>query len=204
LRLAFNHQNPKTSLETNRTINQSVASNHQHRASHAPHDTNRNTRRTKPEPDFVKANCDVSMKVKGYWGISAIIRNDEGMVMASATWRTLGFEDPTTAEASAIWKTMTLANECGFRQVIFEGDCERVIRLIQHKERQDRSYFSLFNREIQGTESAFDKCILRFTPRSGNRVADSLAHLAYTNPNLVWIEEVPPTINDVYIFYLIR
>jgi len=125
-------------------INQFVASNHQHRSPHAPLDTNRNTRWTKREPDFVKANCDVSMKVKGYWGIGVIIRNDEDMVMASATWRTPGFEDPTTAEACAIWKTMTLAKECGFRQVIFEGDCERVIRLIQKKERQDRSYLSLF------------------------------------------------------------
>ena len=35
-------------------------------------------------------------------------------------------------------------------------------------------------------------------------VADSLTHLAHTDPNLVWIEEVPPTINDIYIFDLIR
>lgn len=81
----------------------------------------------------------------------------------------------------------------------FSKEIVRVFRMLQNKERQERSYLGLFIQEIQRVQSAFDKCIFRFTPRSGNRVADSLAHLAHSDPNVVWIEEVPPAINDVFM-----
>jgi ribonuclease HI len=138
------------------------------------------------------------MQVKNMWGLGAIIRNEFGLVMAAATWRLPGFEDATTAEACALWKTMSLAKECGFRRVIFEGDCEKVIRQIQNSNIQDRSYLSLIVKEIQHIQSFFDKCSFRFTHRSGNKVADRMAQLAHTDPNVVWIEEVPLAVTDVY------
>lgn len=111
---------PSTNLNT-------PSSNSRNRSQPPSRAIHRNLRWIKPELDFVKANYDVSMKIKGVWGIGAIIRNQEGLVMASATWRMPGFDDTTTAEACALWKTMILAKECGFSHIIFEGDCDREI-----------------------------------------------------------------------------
>lgn len=71
-----------------------------------------NSRWIRPEADFVKANSDASMKVKGVWGLGGIIRNEEGLVMVAATWRTQGYDDILWAEACALMNMLKLAQEC--------------------------------------------------------------------------------------------
>ena len=164
----------------------------------------RTSRWIKPDPDFVKVNCDTTMKCQGFWGLSAIIINEEGLVMASATWRTPGNEDSVLAEACAMLKAMHLVKECGFRKVVFEGDSEKVVHMINKENGMDRSYLGLFIQEIQLIKSNFDKCNFRFTHRDNNKVADKLAHLAHPEPDLVWMEEVPLAIYDVYFHDLLN
>jgi hypothetical protein len=60
------------------------------------------------------------------WGLGAIFRDEEGQVVASATWERSGFNDPATAEAFALYLTMRLAAECCFTNVEFESDCLNV------------------------------------------------------------------------------
>lgn len=57
----------------------------------------------KPEEGLLKANCDSNLQVKGWWGLSSIIRNNNGLVMASAAWKVKGSEEVILAEAFSLF-----------------------------------------------------------------------------------------------------
>jgi hypothetical protein len=103
---------------------------------------------SKPEPDILKAKSDANLNHLGTWGLGSIIRDEHGMVMASATWRYGGFDCVTTAEAFPILSTMKLVQQCGFRRMMFESDNEKVIKLLQHKDVFHRSYLGSMFREM--------------------------------------------------------
>ena len=122
--------------------------------------------------------------------------------MAAATWKITDGEDTLMAEAFSLLSTMRLAKDCGFRRVCFESDNERLIRLIKEEqmkteEKRNRSYMGHMIKEIQRFQISFDKCHFLFTLKSGNKVADQLAHLAHEKPSMVWIEEVPTVANTL-------
>lgn len=170
---------------------------------------NNSTKWRRPETGFVKANGDANLKYAGSWGIGAIIRDEEGLVMAAATWKVNGGEDTLMAEAHALISTMRLAKDCGFRRVYFESDNKRLISLIKEEqlkteEKRNRSYTGQMIKEIWKLQLSFDKCNFMFTHRSGNKVADQLAHLAHEKPNMVWIEEVPIEANTLYFHDLLN
>lgn len=116
----------------------------------------------------------------GWWGLGAIVRNEQGLVMAAATWRIPGIEDALTAKAYALLLTLRLAIECGFRSLTFEVDSEKVSRLVNSEKQEDRSYLGQIIGAIR------------------NKLAHALAHLAHSNPDRIWIEEVPPEVVEVY------
>jgi hypothetical protein len=70
---------------------------------------NQQTKWRKPSSRVIKANSDANLSFDGWWGLGAIFRDDSGEILASATWRVPGFNDPTTAEACALYLTTLLA-----------------------------------------------------------------------------------------------
>jgi len=154
---------------------------------------------TKPADNLVKANSDANLQIEGWWGLGSIVRDAKGLVLATATWQTPGVKDVMFAEAFALMKTMRLAIDCGFRRVLFEGDNEKLMKRIQTEELEDRSYLGFIMKEIQVLQSLFDTCQCNFINREANATTHSLAHLAHSNPNEIWIEEVPEAISDVYV-----
>jgi len=67
-----------------------------------------------------------------------------------------------------------------------------------------RSYLGCMVKEIQLLNDHFETCLFSFTRRSGNMVAHNLGQLAHTEPNMVWKEEVPISINEVYFHDLMN
>lgn len=126
------------------------------------------------------------------------------LVMTTSTWKSLGSNDHLLAEGYAMLKMMVLAKECGFRQMVFESDSETLIRMVKDKTQSNRSYLGSIIQEIWSIKSYFDTCNFAFTHRSGNKVADSLAHLAHDKLNLVWIEEVPLDAHSLYFHDLLN
>ncbi|MCI72893.1 hypothetical protein A2U01_0094157, partial [Trifolium medium] len=62
--------------------------------------------------------------------MGAVIRDDLGQVMASATWNRKGAPEPLQAEVMAMLQTIILAKECCFSLVIFETDSLDLIRFL--------------------------------------------------------------------------
>lgn len=64
-----------------------------------------------------------------------------GLVMVSAAWEKNGYEDVLIAEAYVVLQTMRLVIDSGFKRVIFEGDNERVFKLVQNDISDIRTYY---------------------------------------------------------------
>jgi len=144
------------------------------------------------------------MKVYGRWGLGGVVRNEEGLIMVSATWETPCCNDPLLAEGFALLSTMRLAQDYGFRKLVFESDNEQLIHMVKEENRSNRSYLGSILQKIWSTQSLFDTCQFVFTHRSGNRLADSLVQLAHDKPNLVWFEEVLIETNSLYFHELMN
>lgn len=89
--------------------------------------------------------------------------------MAAATWKVKGFEDATLAEAHALLATVHFAVDCGFRRVCFEGDNEKVMRLAQSINLEDRSYMGSVVKEIKAMQWSFDAWQFQSISRKYNK-----------------------------------
>ncbi|AET05111.1 hypothetical protein MTR_8g101620 [Medicago truncatula] len=155
-------------------------------SSHLPRSINRPVRNsvwTKPPAGLFKANSDANLQIPDSWCLGAIIRDEAGLVLAAATWTTQGCDDVLLAETYGLLVTMRLC--------------------IDRDENSGRSYLGLVIKEIHFLQSFFDTCQFSFTHRNGNKTPHCVAQLAQSDPGLVWLEEVPISINEVYFHDLI-
>jgi hypothetical protein len=158
------------------------------------HRNNHQSKWRKPSSGVIKANSDANLSIDGWWGLGAILRDELGEILASATWRIPGFNDPTTAEACALYFTTILAIECCFLNVDFEVDCSTVSDAVNTSSPNPRSYFGNYIRGIQRNKVLFQSCTFSQISRKANSVAHGLAHLAHTVPNCIWMEDTHPLI----------
>lgn len=84
----------------------------------------------KPDPIFYKINTDANLSEDNIWGLATICRDENGEVLASATWRKNGFIDLAVAEAYGLYMALEFAIRCEFLEVIFESNNEKVIRVL--------------------------------------------------------------------------
>jgi hypothetical protein len=135
----------------------------------------------KPSTGIIKANCDANLSIDGSWSLGAIFRDEEGQVMASATWVRSGF-------------TTRLAVECCFIAVEFESDCLNVVKVVNSPLPSPRNYFGNLIRGIHQNLDRFRQCSFKFIDRKANRAAHKLAGLAHSSINCIWVEETHPLI----------
>jgi hypothetical protein len=140
---------------------------------HSNHQLNQKWK--KPSTGIIKANCDANLSIDGSWGLGAIFRDEEGQVMASATWVRSGFNDAATAEACALYFTTRLAAECCFIAVEFESDCLNVVKVVNSPLPSPRNYFGNLIRGIHQNLDRFRQCSFKFIDRKANRAAHKLA-----------------------------
>jgi hypothetical protein len=185
--------------------------NGEHRSYNNHDNTRRNSNRVtqrhnqkwkKPRSGIIKANCDANLAIDGSWGLGAIYRDEEGQVVASATWVRAGINDPTTAEACALYLTTRLAVECCFINVEFESDCLNVVKSVNSLISSPRNYFGNLIRGIHLNLARFRHYSFHFIDRKANRAAHKLAGLAHSSPNCVWVEETRPLIVPIVLMYL--
>lgn len=192
------HDYQKARIATDTSSNTSLAAASVHQRS------SKSSFWNSPENGWVKANCDANLQHHGWWGLGTMIRDQAGQAMAAATWKVKGFEDATLAEAHALLATVCFAVDCGFRRVCFEGDNEKVIRLAQSNNIEDKSYLGSVLKEIQAMQWSFDAWQFQSISRKCNKTAHAMAKLAHLNPNEIWLEEIPPQISEVYFHDLIH
>jgi hypothetical protein len=151
----------------------------------------RSTQWTKPMPGTIKINCDANLSKYGRWGLGATCRDSDGVLVAAATWESPGPDDPTLAEACAVYQAVQLARDCCFQDVIFESDISSIISLINATKALPKSYVGNLVWGINCKSVSFRSCMFRHISRKANGAAHLLASLAHLEPNKVWIEDTP-------------
>jgi hypothetical protein len=196
LAIASNSPNNTVSLHHSTTTNTHTQRSNTH--------TTVNKHWTKPGNDIIKVNSDANLAIDGRWGLGAACRNSQGVLLAAATWVSPGSNDPSLAEACALYKAVLFAIDCGFQKVAFECDCATLITTINKAGWNPRSYLGNFVRGILGNKDRFSTISFSSISREANKVAQCLAALAHQEPNRGWFNETHPNIVHFLIMDLIH
>ena len=145
-----------------------------------------------PPPGFFKVNVDGASPLdgKGISGVGAIVRNDEGKVVA-ALCKALPVCFPAEwAELFALEQGVLLAQQLAISNVVFESDAASVIQAIL----QDLcgGVAGHIIQGIQRAKSSFASCSFSHVKRAHNGAAHKLAQFAkWNNASHVWKDNFP-------------
>ncbi|XVF49222.1 hypothetical protein PTKIN_Ptkin03bG0251300 [Pterospermum kingtungense] len=105
-------------------------------------------------------------------------------------------DDPFLIEAFAAVEALNFATDCGFKDIILEGDALTIIKkLLNHEE--DRSALAHQVEEGRLKISNSLKCKIQHCPRSCNEAAHHLAKFILTmSCEIIWMEECPNCIES--------
>ena len=131
-----------------------------------------------PPPGWLKVNFDgATFPSKNLASLGAIIRNDNGLVMAPFSQPIPLPTSVETMEVLAARSVVCLARDLNLDQVIFEGDAEVIIKALNFGGFSSSSFGHII-RDIKLLSSAFNKVSFSHTHRQGNSVAQGLARMA--------------------------
>ena len=151
--------------------------------------------------DRFKLNFDVSIFLDGGTSrVGAIIRNDRGEVIAALSAKdplVMGSEE---AEIFACRRAVEFAVECGFLELVLEGDNQALIDAL-NKRKGLSSWLGHFLQDVLCMLDRLRWVQVVFVKRSANSVAHVLARYAKDLvEDIVWIEDSPPPVVEVLYF----
>ena len=151
-----------------------------------------------PNTDELKINYDGSIfSEDGRVGLGVVVRNSEGVVIASLSQQIPLPATITQVEAPAVRRATEFAMKLGITSAVLERDSEIIHRELICTEPSLALYGHIIH-DVKQLASYF-ACI-RFVHirRQGNNVVHALTRRAVTSPDLnVWMEDVPPDIFHV-------
>ena len=153
-----------------------------------------------PPPEGVyKANFDAALfEHCNCAGLGVVVRDCTSAVIGALSQRILLPQSVEHAEALAASQAVTLARELCLSQMVFEGDCQKVIAAIN----LTGACHTLFGHSIDEirclSSSLVSSCFVH-TRREGNKIAHALARRAVLTADTdVWVEELPSDVEDVF------
>ncbi|XP_042939571.1 uncharacterized protein LOC122274613 [Carya illinoinensis] len=128
-----------------------------------------------PPDQFYKANWDASVdRVKSRIGIGVIIRDWNGVVVATLRHQRESFPDPVVAEALGALKAVSLCQQFLLDRVILEGDAKVVVDDINCDTVKWNSG-GMIIQDIKHKLSSMGEWSVQFIPRNINTIAHILA-----------------------------
>ena len=154
-----------------------------------------------PPPNRFKLNFDAAMfKEVDASGFGAIIWNERGEVMAAFSGKGPSAACSEEVEILACRRAAEFALECGFREMVVEGDNQSVMSALERK-----SYLSSrvghILQDVLCLLNDFRWSQVQFAIRSANTVAHLLArHAKSESHDVIWLEESPlPVVQALYL-----
>ena len=132
------------------------------------------------------------------------VRDCNGEVIAALSQRITLPHSVEQAEAQAASRAVTLAKELCLSQMVFKGDCQKVITAI-NSTGACHTLFGHIIEEIRCLSSTLVTSCFVHTRREGDKIAHALARRAVLTANIdVWVEELPGDLDDVLHFEIIQ
>nr|XP_023892017.1 uncharacterized protein LOC112004019 [Quercus suber] len=133
-------------------------------------------------------------------GIGAVIRNDNGEVMAAMSARGPLVADSAVAEVLACRRAMEFAREAGFTELVVEGDNLCVMKALAASE-VDRSWLGHIIQDIKWLARNFRRISFSYVRRAANTVAHGLARYAKNiHEDMYRMEENPPPVLEALCY----
>ena len=131
-----------------------------------------------PVEEYYKVNFDGAVfRDEEKAGIGVIIRNSQGMVMASLSQKISLPQTVVELETLVATRAIEFSIELGFSKVILEGDSETVIKALQDNS-PSLAPFGLLIRDAYEAANFFTCISYAHVGRNGNFVAHNLARYA--------------------------
>ncbi|XP_042974702.1 uncharacterized protein LOC122306338 [Carya illinoinensis] len=158
----------------------------------------KDTRWKPPDEGASKVNFDAAIDMNNYkLGLGIVARNHVGEVLFTLSSSKLFSGNFDTAEAAALWRAMELVLELDVKNVVFEGDADRVIKGVTDV-RGNYDWMEQQYANIRGRFLLRPDWSVSFIHREGNCVAHALAKRALRmEGEWCWIEEGPSEITSI-------
>ena len=151
-----------------------------------------------PPENVICLNTDAAIKqigAKASWGVVA--RCMEGKLRGA--WA--GCEDrrgiPIVEEARAIRHALVLAKQNGWRNIIIQTDCKRIVDQIRDGKLNDHLAGAVLF-DIIALSKDFSSCLFSFVKREGNNVTHQLAKFALKLVSeIAWKESFPSWLSSI-------
>ena len=142
-----------------------------------------------------KLNFDAAIfKEEDASGFGAIIRNERGEVMVALSGKGPLAACSEEAEVLACRRAVEFALECGFRELVVEGDNHSVMAALERKSCL-LSRVGHILQDILCMVNDFSWSQFQFAKRSANTVAHLLArHAKNVTHDVIWLEDSPPPV----------
>ncbi|XP_042964743.1 uncharacterized protein LOC122298967 [Carya illinoinensis] len=142
------------------------------------HQTRKNTKWMPPDEGISKVNFDAAIDKTNYrLGLGIAGRNHVGEVLFSFSSSKLFSGSSDMGEAAALWRAIELVMELDVRNVVFEGDANRVIKGVTDV-RGNYAWMEQMYANIRSRLSLRHDWSMNFIHREGNCVAHELAKRA--------------------------
>ena len=134
-------------------------------------------------------------------GHRAIVRDNEGRVLASLAKKIPLPQSVVDVEVTAARRALILAKELQFNSIVLEGDSAIITQALQAEELSLASFGNIIV-EAQSYAKTFHSFKVNHTNQRGNSVAYKLArHARHINGLVVWMEEIPPHLISILLAY---
>lgn len=138
-----------------------------------------------PPVNMAKINFDGAVFSKeNKLGIGVVIRNENGLVLASCTKCLSHAYSAMEIEAMVAATALVFANDIGVRRAILEGDPLAIMEAVSEYE-QPLTPTGLLLEDVRMFSQSFEKVICSRTKREGNSVTYSLARYVISIPNFL-------------------
>jgi hypothetical protein len=128
-------------------------------------------------------------------GMGVMICDHNGIRAAACSERNNEVVTPEIAEAVAMCRAISLANDEGYDKIIIISDCLSVVKRVR-AESQDRSICGPVIHDIRNISKTFTSCSFHHVNRALNVVAYCLAKLSESIICSVWCGVVPDCIRE--------
>ena len=147
-----------------------------------------------PFMELVKINFDGAVFAnENKSRIGVVIRNDEGLVLASCAKKIPVAYSGCEIETMAAVAAFSFASDIGIKRAILEGDSLAVIKALR-EDASSLSSIGLLLDDVKSLTNSFDELSYFHTKREGNQVAHDLAKYAKSILRSYSVDERYPTI----------
>lgn len=150
----------------------------------------------RPSQGIIKINFDAAYSNERGAGYGMVARDNDGLLLAAATYYAGPALDSMLAEAACMRWSMNLCKDLGFQSLVLETNCLLLHQAWSAKS-VPHSYVGVLFQDCRLLASSFSILSMCHEKCQCNQAADFMSKLAYSMQDNVWIEDGPPGLNTI-------